>query len=60
MTEALLDVASNPSAARAQAHRGREYVCHEWSRAKAFHELHRTLAGVAWGPQAIAPQKAAA
>ena len=60
MTEALLNVASNPSAARAQAHRGREYVCHEWSRAKAFHELHRTLAGVVWGPHAIAPQKAAA
>ena len=60
MTQALLTVAVNPGAARAQARRGREYVCREWSRARAFHELHRSLADVAWGARADAPQRAAA
>jgi glycosyltransferase involved in cell wall biosynthesis len=60
MTQALLNIASNPDAAHAQARRGRAYVCREWSRTRAFHELHRTLADVASGPHANAPQKAAA
>jgi glycosyltransferase involved in cell wall biosynthesis len=60
MTQALIDIAANPGAAREQAHRGRKYVLREWSRTKAFHELYRTLAGAAWGQQVIAPQTAAA
>ena len=60
MTQALLDVAANPAAARARARRGREYVCCAWSRTKAFDELSRTLADVAWGRQASAPHRAAA
>jgi glycosyltransferase involved in cell wall biosynthesis len=49
MTRALLDVAANPDIARAQARRGRDYVCREWSRTRAFRELQRTLVDVAWG-----------
>ena len=59
MTQALLNVADNPDAARAQARRGREYVCREWSRARAFHELHRTLADAAWGRHMGASRRAA-
>src|SRR4029450_3384991 len=55
MTQALLTVALNPGAARARARRGREYVCREWSRARAFREPHRSLADVAWGARADAP-----
>jgi mannosyltransferase len=60
MTQALLNAAGNPEAARVQARRGREYVCREWSRTKAFHELHRSLANVARGVHENAPQRAAA
>lgn len=60
MTQALLNVASDRGTARAQARRGREYVGREWSRDKAFRELHRTLAEVAWGTGVDAPQRAAA
>jgi hypothetical protein len=57
--QALLNVADDPSAARAQARRGREYVCREWSRTRAFDELHRTLADVTGGPHADASRRAA-
>ena len=46
MAHALLSVAVNPHAARAQARRGREYVCRDWSRGKAFSELHQSLVNV--------------
>ena len=60
MTQALLNAAGNPESARAQARRGREYVCREWSRTRAFHELHRSLADVARGVHENASQRAAA
>jgi len=47
MARAFLDIAANPSVARAQARRGREYVCAHWSRDRAFRELRRTLTAVA-------------
>ena len=40
-------VAGNPNAARAQARLGREYVCREWSREKAFGDLALVLQAVA-------------
>ena len=43
MAEQLLWVAANPSEARAQALRGREYVCRHWNRRKAFGDLRRVL-----------------
>ena len=46
MARALLVVAAIPHAARRQAQRGREYVCREWSREKAFCGLHRRLIDV--------------
>jgi glycosyltransferase involved in cell wall biosynthesis len=60
MTNALLKIAGNPEAARVQARRGREYVCREWSRDKAFRELERSLADAARCAANDAPQKAAA
>jgi glycosyltransferase involved in cell wall biosynthesis len=60
MAQALLNVASDPAAASAQARRGRHYVCREWSRSRAFAELYLTLADVAWGGQTSAARKAAA
>jgi glycosyltransferase involved in cell wall biosynthesis len=60
MTQALLNIAASPATARAQARRGREYVCLEWSRTKAFQELHRVFVDVAWGGRTNAPQRAAA
>ena len=44
----------------AQARRGREYVCREWSRDKAFRELERSLADAALCAANNAPQRAAA
>jgi glycosyltransferase involved in cell wall biosynthesis len=43
MARAFLAIAADPAAAKAQARRGREYVCREFSRAKAFADLKRTL-----------------
>jgi glycosyltransferase involved in cell wall biosynthesis len=47
MAEAILDIASNPSAARVDARRGREYVRQYWNRSRAFAELHRSLTAAA-------------
>jgi glycosyltransferase involved in cell wall biosynthesis len=60
MTNALLKIAGNPEAARVQARRGREYVCREWSRDKAFRELERSLADAALCAANNAPQRSAA
>jgi glycosyltransferase involved in cell wall biosynthesis len=60
MARALLNIAASPEAARTQARRGRDYVCREWSRTKAFHELHRSLVNAAVGAATKAPQRAAA
>ncbi len=47
MAAALLAVAADPAAARARAVRGRDYVCREWNREKAFADLARVLDSVA-------------
>jgi glycosyltransferase involved in cell wall biosynthesis len=47
MAAAFLAIGADPDAARAQARRGREYVCRQWSRTKAFNDLARILADVA-------------
>jgi glycosyltransferase involved in cell wall biosynthesis len=47
MAAAILQVASNPEAARERARRGREYVVRRWSRARAFAELRQVLAEAA-------------
>ena len=47
MGDALLTIAANPAAARAQADAGRDYVRREWSRDKAFADLAQVLASVA-------------
>ena len=47
MAEALLAIAVNPDAARTQALLGREYVCREWNRRKAFGDLAVVLQAVA-------------
>ena len=47
MAAALLAVAADPASARAKAARGREYVCREWNREKAFADLARVLESVA-------------
>jgi hypothetical protein len=49
MSRAILVAAALPEAARRQARRGRQYVCSEWSREKAFVELRRSLREVAAG-----------
>lgn len=46
MAEELLWIAAHPQEARAQALRGREYVCREWSRRKAFDHLKAVLEAV--------------
>jgi len=56
MASAILQVASNPGAARAQARRGREYVARDWNRARAFAELGQVLADAAGHLPAPAPQ----
>jgi glycosyltransferase involved in cell wall biosynthesis len=43
MAKELLWVDGHSQEARAQALRGREYVCREWSRQKAFSDLARIL-----------------
>ena len=47
MAEAILEIASNPTGARMDARRGREYVRLHWGRARAFDELQRALASAA-------------
>lgn len=59
MGQAILDVASNPAAARAHAQRGREYVRQQWSRDRAFLELGRALASAA-GVELVPTVEAAA
>ena len=49
MSRAILVIAALPEAARRQARRGRDYVCREWSRDKAFVELRRSLMEAATG-----------
>ena len=39
MAAAILAIAARPDEARAQALLGREYVCREWNREKAFGDL---------------------
>lgn len=46
MAEELLWVAAHRREARAQALRGREYVCREWNRRKAFDDLKAALEAV--------------
>jgi glycosyltransferase involved in cell wall biosynthesis len=60
MAAALVNIAARADDARAQAQRGREYVSREWSRARAFSELHRSLVNASIGIEADAPQRAAA
>src|SRR5688572_20177018 len=60
MADALVTIAARADSAREQARRGREYVCREWSRARAFSELHRSLVGVSIGVEAHARERAAA
>lgn len=60
MAAALVDIAARADAAYEQARRGREYVCREWSRTRAFNELHRSLVNASSGAGASAPQRAAA
>lgn len=43
MAEQLVWVANNRREARAEALRGREYVCRQWNRRKAFDDLRRVL-----------------
>jgi len=47
MADALLAIAAGADAARAQALRGREYVCREWNQRKAFGDLAVVLRSVA-------------
>ena len=49
MCRAILVTAALPEAARRQARRGRDYVCREWSRDKAFVDLRRSLMEAATG-----------
>ena len=60
MAAALVNIAGRGDEARAQARRGREYVSREWSRARAFSELHRSLLNASIGVEADAPHRAAA
>ena len=56
MASAILQAASNPIEARAQARRGREYVARQWSRPRAFAELQQVLAEAAGRALVTAPQ----
>ena len=56
MASAILQVASNPEAARERACRGREYVVRRWSRARAFAELRHVLTEAAGRATAPATQ----
>jgi glycosyltransferase involved in cell wall biosynthesis len=56
MASAILQVASNPGEARAQARRGRDYVVRSWNRARAFAELQQVLAEAAGHVPVPVPQ----
>jgi glycosyltransferase involved in cell wall biosynthesis len=43
MAEEFLWIAANPGEAKAQALRGRDYVCQQWNREKAFTDLRSIL-----------------
>jgi glycosyltransferase involved in cell wall biosynthesis len=60
MADALVNVAASADAAREQARRGREYVCREWSRTRAFDELRRSLVHAASATVTRVAQRAAA
>ena len=60
MANALVTIAARADAMREQARRGRDYVCREWSRTKAFDELHRSLVSASRGAGVNAPRRAAA
>jgi hypothetical protein len=61
MSRAILVVAALPEVARRQARRGRDYVCREWGREKAFAELRRSLVEAATGTsQPVTPGEVAA
>jgi glycosyltransferase involved in cell wall biosynthesis len=60
MADALVKVAARADAAREQSRRGREYVCREWSRAKAFGELQRSLVNAALAAASDPSRRAAA
>ena len=57
MAAELLWIAAHPQEARAQALRGRDYVCQEWSREKAFGDLARVLEDVSRAARSGAGQK---
>jgi glycosyltransferase involved in cell wall biosynthesis len=59
MAQAILDVAADPVAARTDARRGREYVRSQWSRARAFRELERSLTLAAGNDQRLRTEVAA-
>jgi glycosyltransferase involved in cell wall biosynthesis len=60
MAEALVTIAARADCAYEQARRGREYVCREWSRTKAFSELHRSLVCASVGVHTHADERVAA
>ena len=60
MADALVTIAARADAAQEQAQRGREYVCREWSRTKAFSELRHSLLGASLGVETHAHERAAA
>lgn len=47
MAAAFLEIAADPIESHARTQAGREHVCREWSRDKAFHDLYRTFVEVA-------------
>jgi len=51
IADALIEIASDPEAARAGTRPGRDHVCREWSREKAFQDLRQILDTVAFGAE---------
>lgn len=49
IADALIEIASDAEAARARMRPGRDHVCREWSREKAFQDLRHILTTVAFG-----------
>ena len=60
MADALVTIAARADAAQEQAQRGRDYVCREWSRTKAFSELRHSLVGASLGVETHTRERAAA
>jgi glycosyltransferase involved in cell wall biosynthesis len=58
MANAFLAIAADPIAARVQARAGREYVCRDWSREKAFADLAAVFASVAKRPASTVTHEA--